>query len=137
MLPLSLPRAARNFCAGWAASWPRQASRCWSTGIKAGAEAELLADAAILRAALPAGQVKLVLDDRADLVEQIGFDGVHVDAGDLTPAEAQNAARAGAHRGNLRRRRGGICPGNSGSAGGLFFHRPGLCDAHQADQHRR
>jgi thiamine-phosphate pyrophosphorylase len=57
---------------------------------KTGAEAELLADAAILRAALPAGQVKLVLDDRADLVEQIGFDGVHVDAGDLTPAEARS-----------------------------------------------
>jgi thiamine-phosphate pyrophosphorylase len=57
---------------------------------KSGAEAELLADAAVLRAALPAGQVKLVLDDRAELVEQIGFDGVHVDAGDRTPAEARS-----------------------------------------------
>ena len=56
---------------------------------KTGGDAELLADAAILRAALPAGQVKLVLDDRADLVEKIGFDGVHVDADDLTPAEAR------------------------------------------------
>jgi thiamine-phosphate pyrophosphorylase len=56
---------------------------------KTGSEAELLADAAILRAALPAGQVKLILDDRADLVEKIGFDGVHVDAGDLNPAEAR------------------------------------------------
>jgi thiamine-phosphate pyrophosphorylase len=56
---------------------------------KTGAEAELLADAEILRAALPAGQVKLILDDRADLVEQIGFDGVHVDAGDSTPAQAR------------------------------------------------
>jgi thiamine-phosphate pyrophosphorylase len=56
---------------------------------KTGAEAELLADAAVLRAALPAGQVKLILDDRADLVEQVGFDGVHVDAGDSTPAEAR------------------------------------------------
>ena len=55
---------------------------------KTGSEAELLADAAILRAALPAGRVKLILDDRADLVERIGFDGVHVDAGDLKPAEA-------------------------------------------------
>src|SRR5208337_3882364 len=26
---------------------------------------------------------------RADLIEQIGFDGVHVDAGDVTPAEAR------------------------------------------------
>ena len=56
---------------------------------KTGAEAELLADAEILRAAMPAGQVKLILDDRADLVEKIGFDGVHVDAGDVSPAEAR------------------------------------------------
>ena len=56
---------------------------------KPASEAELLADAAILRAALPAGQVKLILDDRADLVERTGFDGVHVDAGDLSPAEAR------------------------------------------------
>jgi thiamine-phosphate pyrophosphorylase len=56
---------------------------------KSSADAELLADAEILRAALPAGKVKLILDDRADLVEQLGFDGVHVDAGDLKPAEAR------------------------------------------------
>jgi thiamine-phosphate pyrophosphorylase len=56
---------------------------------KTGADAELLGDAAILRAALPVAQVKLVLDDRVDLVEQTGFDGVHVDAGDTTPAEAR------------------------------------------------
>jgi thiamine-phosphate pyrophosphorylase len=56
---------------------------------KTGPDAELLADAAILRAVLPAEQVKLILDDRADLVDQIGFDGVHVDAGDLKPAEAR------------------------------------------------
>jgi thiamine-phosphate pyrophosphorylase len=56
---------------------------------KTGADYELLADAAILRAALPAKDVKLILDDRADLIEQIGFDGVHVDAGDVSPAEAR------------------------------------------------
>jgi thiamine-phosphate pyrophosphorylase len=56
---------------------------------KTGSEAELLDDAAILRAALPSKQVKLILDDKADLIEQIGFDGVHVDAGDLKPAEAR------------------------------------------------
>ena len=56
---------------------------------KSGADAELLADAAALRAALPAGQVKLILDDRADLVVSIGFDGVHVDSGDASPAEAR------------------------------------------------
>ncbi|MGB7547600.1 MAG: thiamine phosphate synthase [Terracidiphilus sp.] len=56
---------------------------------KLGADAELLADAAVLRTALPAGQVKLILDDRADLVDAAGFDGVHVDAGDVTAAEAR------------------------------------------------
>jgi thiamine-phosphate pyrophosphorylase len=56
---------------------------------KTGSEAELLADAAILRTALPSKQVKLILDDRADLVEKIGFDGVHVDAGDMKPTEAR------------------------------------------------
>ena len=53
---------------------------------KTGAEEELIADARILRAAMPAGKVKLILGDRVDL---IGFDGVHVDAGDAAPAEAR------------------------------------------------
>jgi thiamine-phosphate pyrophosphorylase len=61
---------------------------------KTGSEAELRADGAILRAALPAGQVKLILDDRVDLVEALGFDGVHVDAGDATPAEARRMVGA-------------------------------------------
>jgi thiamine-phosphate pyrophosphorylase len=52
-------------------------------------DATLLADAAILRNAMPAGQVKLILDDRADLVERAGLDGVHVDAGDVPPGEAR------------------------------------------------
>lgn len=56
---------------------------------KTGSDAEILADAATLRSALPAGKVKLILDDRAELVEWTGFDGVHVDAGDLAPAEAR------------------------------------------------
>jgi thiamine-phosphate pyrophosphorylase len=56
---------------------------------KTGAISEVIADAGVLRAALPVGQVKLILDDRVDLVEQTGFDGVHVDAGDLSPAEAR------------------------------------------------
>ena len=56
---------------------------------KTGRDAELLSDAAVLREALPAGGVKLILDDRADLVEQADFDGVHVDAGDVPPAEAR------------------------------------------------
>ncbi len=57
---------------------------------KTGSEAELLADAAVLRAAMPAGKVKLILDDRADLIERTGFDGVHVDTGDATPVEARH-----------------------------------------------
>jgi thiamine-phosphate pyrophosphorylase len=56
---------------------------------KSGDEAELLADAATLRAAMPAETIKLILDDRVDLVEKVQFDGVHVDAGDLSPAEAR------------------------------------------------
>lgn len=56
---------------------------------KNGTDAEILADAAVLRAAMPANMVKLILDDRADLVEQAGFDGVHVDAGDVSPEEAR------------------------------------------------
>ena len=39
---------------------------------KTGSDAQLLADGAILRVALPAGNVKLILDDRADLVDRTG-----------------------------------------------------------------
>ena len=56
---------------------------------KSGSAAEILFDASILRAAMPEGQVRLILDDRADLVETTGFDGVHVDAGDLSPFQAR------------------------------------------------
>jgi thiamine-phosphate pyrophosphorylase len=56
---------------------------------KTGSDIEILADAGILRVSLPGPNIKLILDDRADLVEQSGFDGVHVDAGDLSPAEAR------------------------------------------------
>src|SRR5215469_17332537 len=53
-------------------------------------DAELLADAEVLRRTMPAGQVKLIFDDRADLVGRAGFDGVHVDAGDMSPAQARS-----------------------------------------------
>ena len=56
---------------------------------KYGSEAELLEDAEILRRAMPVGGVKLIMDDRAELVDRIGFDGVHVDAGDVSPGEAR------------------------------------------------
>jgi len=56
---------------------------------KTGSDRELLADAEFLREAMPAGKVKLILDDRVHLVEQASFDGVHVDSGDAAPAEAR------------------------------------------------
>jgi thiamine-phosphate pyrophosphorylase len=56
---------------------------------KTGSDAELLADAETLRRAMSAPEVKLILDDRADLVDSAWFDGVHVDAGDISPAEAR------------------------------------------------
>jgi thiamine-phosphate pyrophosphorylase len=56
---------------------------------KSGSQSEILADAKILREGMPAEKVKLILDDRADLVDQAQFDGVHVDAGDLSPAQAR------------------------------------------------
>jgi thiamine-phosphate pyrophosphorylase len=57
---------------------------------KNGTDAEILADAAILRAILPAQKINLILDDRADLVELAGFDGVHVDSGDISPTQARD-----------------------------------------------
>jgi thiamine-phosphate pyrophosphorylase len=54
---------------------------------KFGSNTELVADAEILRRTLT--DTKLILDDRADLVSQIGFDGVHVDAGDVSATEAR------------------------------------------------
>ncbi len=46
-------------------------------------DAQVFADAQILRALLPADHVRLVLDDRVDVALAAGFDGVHVDEGDL------------------------------------------------------
>ncbi len=62
---------------------------------KTGREAELLADAAELRAGMPTGKVKLILDDRVDLIDKAGFDGVHVDAGDVSAAEARRVLGPG------------------------------------------
>jgi thiamine-phosphate pyrophosphorylase len=56
---------------------------------KTGSDSELLADAEALRAAMADETIKLILDDRADLVCQAGFDGVHVDAGDVSVREAR------------------------------------------------
>ena len=56
---------------------------------KPGSDAEVLADTRILRATMPKEQVRLILDDRVDVALAAGFDGVHVDTGDLPPAEAR------------------------------------------------
>jgi thiamine-phosphate pyrophosphorylase len=85
----------------------RSSSLEWKTS----SEAELLADAEILRTALPAGKVKLILDDRADLIEKTGFDGVHVDAGDLTPAEARQLLGADRIIGTFGGGAAGMVPG--------------------------
>jgi thiamine-phosphate pyrophosphorylase len=54
---------------------------------KTGSDAEVLADARILRAAMPLAT--LIMDDRVDVAMAARFDGVHVDAGDLPPADAR------------------------------------------------
>lgn len=63
---------------------------------KTGSDAEVLADADILRRAMPQPSIKLILDDRVHLVGKAGFDGAHVDAGDMAPAEARKVL--GMHR---------------------------------------
>jgi thiamine-phosphate pyrophosphorylase len=57
---------------------------------KPGTDAEILDDCKVLRAVLPPDKVKLILDDRADLVNKAGFDGVHLDAGDMAPTDARS-----------------------------------------------
>jgi thiamine-phosphate pyrophosphorylase len=56
---------------------------------KTDSDTEILSDAALLRAALPGPNIKLIFDDRADLVDEAGFDGVHVDLGDISAADAR------------------------------------------------
>jgi thiamine-phosphate pyrophosphorylase len=62
---------------------------------KTGSDAELRADAEALRAAMPDETIRLILDDRADLVCEIAFDGVHVDAGDVSVREARRIVGPG------------------------------------------
>jgi thiamine-phosphate pyrophosphorylase len=54
---------------------------------KTATDAEVLADARVLRAAMP--WAALVLDDRVDIALAAGFNGAHVDAGDMPPADAR------------------------------------------------
>lgn len=55
---------------------------------KTATDAEVLADARVLRAAMP--WAELVMDDRVDIALAAGFNGAHVDAGDLPPADARS-----------------------------------------------
>lgn len=56
---------------------------------KGGSEAEVLADALVLRAAAPVGQCLLILNDYPGLVVEVEFDGVHVGQTDMSPGEAR------------------------------------------------
>jgi len=54
------PTGPPSSCAVWAVGWLRPGVTLLEYRNKTGAETELLADAAILRAALPSKQVKLI-----------------------------------------------------------------------------
>jgi len=56
---------------------------------KSGDEAEVLADALVLRAAAPVGQCTLILNDYPRLAIEAGFEGVHVGQGDMPVEEAR------------------------------------------------
>jgi thiamine-phosphate pyrophosphorylase len=62
---------------------------------KTGSDDQIRADAEVLRDVMPEEQVRLILDDRAELVAAIAFDGVHVDAGDVTVREARRIVGPG------------------------------------------
>jgi thiamine-phosphate pyrophosphorylase len=58
---------------------------------KSGNARTTLCDAALLREIFPAGgDVRLILNDRADLTVLSGFDGVHVGQEDLAPEDARS-----------------------------------------------
>jgi thiamine-phosphate pyrophosphorylase len=78
---------------------------------KTGSDDELRADAAILRAAMSDESIKLILDDRAHLVCEIGFDGVHVDAGDASVLEARRIVGPGRIVGTFAGGAAGLIPG--------------------------
>jgi thiamine-phosphate pyrophosphorylase len=52
-------------------------------------EAEVLADARVLRAAAPAGRCLLILNDYPVLAVEAGFDGVHVGQTDMSPEDVR------------------------------------------------
>ncbi len=56
---------------------------------KQGSDAEILRDANLLRALFADTSTRLILNDRADLVAQSKFHGVHVGQSDMAPAVAR------------------------------------------------
>src|SRR5215469_11471603 len=78
---------------------------------KTGSDDQINADAEILRAAMPDETIKLILDDRAHLVCSIGFDGVHVDAGDVSVREARRIVGPGRIVGTFAGGADGLIPG--------------------------
>jgi thiamine-phosphate pyrophosphorylase len=66
---------------------------------KSGSDAQILADCGVVRAALASERIAerclLILNDRADLAARVGFDGVHVGQGDISPSEARAIVGAG------------------------------------------
>jgi thiamine-phosphate pyrophosphorylase len=61
---------------------------------KLGGEAEILADARVMRGAAD-GSMRLILNDWPELVVAAGFDGVHVGQSDLSPTEAREIVGPG------------------------------------------
>jgi thiamine-phosphate pyrophosphorylase len=101
MLPRLYPILDSSFLP---AAWPsrEQRLRSWMTELlsvgvtllqyrnKTGSEAEVLADALVLRAAAPVGTCILILNDYPALAVEAGFDGVHVGQQDM-PVERARA----------------------------------------------
>jgi thiamine-phosphate pyrophosphorylase len=62
---------------------------------KSGSPQEVLAGAATLRDAFVGTECRLMMNDRADLAVLVGFGGVHVGQGDLSPEDARRVVGAG------------------------------------------
>ena len=62
---------------------------------KRGNEAEILADARLMRAAADGASMRLILNDWPELTVAADFDGVHVGQTDMSPAAARTIVGAG------------------------------------------
>jgi thiamine-phosphate pyrophosphorylase len=57
---------------------------------KKGTDAEIVADARILRATASSDRCRLILNDWPDLLAETGFDGVHIGQEDMSPVAARS-----------------------------------------------